>query len=357
MAMIAGGLHDKLLCWFVAATFMAIAAMFMNKDKMPYAFTCMMMGAFFFTCGLTWVQNYLEHSLTATINTRLNDFEGTLDRQRDELLVLSRTNAAQLATNARIQLTLQRYAETNRILTDTLAVQASQNAKVQSELESYAETNKLLTEKLADQASQNAKVQLKLESYAETNKLLTEKLADQASDNTKIQSKLEFYAQTNNTLLARLNAQAKTNEQIQLELKAQQSDLGALFFSQTEYETIHSDDTNKVAVFPHGSSSLVVIKLNKAPIQGTVHGIFSGPAWPGQEPLLPVRSYLGNIIAVLFGRSTNSIKATQFDLEYMPNIKSPILFTNFRREEGHVILNNNKIGLFRNVPVFFHWAG
>jgi hypothetical protein len=201
----------------------------------------------------------------------------------------------------------------------------------------------LLTEKLADQASQTEKVQSKLEAYAETNKLLTEKLAFQASENTRIQSKLELYAETNNTVLATLNAQASTNEQIQTELKAQQSDLGALFFSKTEYEDIQSDDTNKVAILPHGSSSLVLIKLNKAPIQGTVHGIFTIAGGSGQSPLLPVRSYLGNIIAVLFVPDTNAIKSARFDLEYMPNIKSSILFTNFRSQDGKVFLNSMQV--------------
>jgi hypothetical protein len=256
MCTLAGGLHDKLLCWFVAALFLAVAAQFMVKEKIPYAFSCLMVGAFFFCCGLTWVQIFLERSLTQTVNTHLDDFAATIEQQRVELLGLGRTNA-----NQRVELLA---------LVRTNAMQSQTNADTQRLLQGYAETNR------------DTLAQLKQQETA--NETLQQTLAEQERKLTNVDMVL-------NSL-----------------------------FAQTIVERFDGTDTNRVCILDKGGpGKLVVFKLTDSPFIGSIHGIFNYPNGI-QAPMYPGIGCNHNVITMYFSAPVDMVKGAKFTIEYVKNI-------------------------------------
>ena len=282
---------EQYLCWGFGFLFLCLAIYFVHEKALAYGFALSIIAVISCFCGFSSVQSFLKTQMLWMVTDTLKSYGDKIDNYQATVVDIQKRLSAK-----------QEEFESNQIV---------------------------LVTKMNEQKKELDYIQAKIRE-AETSIFVQQSdITNQYSKIFSLQSDIAF-AQTN------IDAQQQKLSDVESLVK--------ILFSNTEYENLPADDTNRVAVLNLGGVQQLVFKLSYAPVPNTVLLVARGGSI-GQITFLPQIQQTANLLTAKYISGVD-LKPVTFSFRYIKDTRQANIVHNM------VITGTNSVSL-DGVPVKF----
>lgn len=287
---------EQCACFLVAIAFLVGAFMFLQKDRLSWAFIMFIIAATLAVCSFSAIQSLLRTGILATFTNTLVDYSKKIEDFQLTVVKMKADLYDQQLTNEMEQVSIQQAQSAVKMQQEKINKQANDIISLQETLGTAQSNVNKITQGMLEQQKLLDTNQIEMENQQ---RIIRQGQADLHSQQAALTNQYARIFQMQNQL-----ASAETNLTKQQQQIATVESLVNNLYSRNVAETVPASDSSRFFRQDLGGGvTRVFIKLSASPVQHSIQGIMQGAA--GYRPPFSIFRLPGDLVRagsiLLFG--------------------------------------------------------